>query len=98
MDISGWEFKNILEGIMMLSFGVSWPLAIRKTLRAKSAKGKSRSFMAMILTGYLCGIISKFCGAGPIAWGLVAIYSLNVVLVAVDLALTLVYSARENNA
>ena len=51
---------KILEAMMIIGFGVSWPFAIYKSWKSKSTKGKSIVFMICIFVGYICGIISKF--------------------------------------
>mgnify|MGYP000048568313 CR=1 FL=1 len=50
---------SILESIMILCFGISWPMSIIRSIRSKSTKGKSLLFMCFIASGYVCGIISK---------------------------------------
>ena len=54
------EAASILETLMILSFGISWPLSIIKSIRSKSTQGKSLLFMLFIFFGYICGILSKF--------------------------------------
>lgn len=51
--------SEILETLMILGFGISWPLSIIKSYRSRSTKGKSVLFMCFIVFGYICGIISK---------------------------------------
>lgn len=53
------ELASVLESLMILSFGVSWPINVYKAIRSRSAKGKSILFDYLILTGYICGIASK---------------------------------------
>lgn len=53
------HLSSVLEAIMIISFGVSWPLSIIKSWRSRSTKGKSVWFMSFIVFGYLCGIVSK---------------------------------------
>ncbi len=50
---------EIFETIMILGFGVSWPLSIIRSYRSRSTKGKSLLFMCFIALGYVAGIISK---------------------------------------
>ena len=50
---------DILETIMIISFGLSWPLSIYKSYTSRSTKGKSLQFMIFIEIGYVCGIIAK---------------------------------------
>ena len=40
---------EILEMMMVLSFGFSWPISIIKTLRSKTAAGKSPVFIGLIV-------------------------------------------------
>ena len=54
------DLASIFETLMIVSFGVSWPINVSKSLRSRSAKGKSIMFDYLILAGYICGLISKF--------------------------------------
>ncbi len=77
--------SEILEMIMIISFGVSWPISILRSLRARSAKGKSLLFMFFICLGYFCGIAAKTIkGDFNIAY---FFYYLNVTMVMIDVAL-----------
>lgn len=51
--------SEILEIIMMLCFGISWPINIYKSYKIRSTKGKSAVFLCFILIGYIAGITSK---------------------------------------
>ena len=44
---------EILEIIMILCFGASWPFNVAKSYRARTAKGKSLLFLILIEVGYL---------------------------------------------
>lgn len=50
---------NILEVIMLLCFGASWPINLYKALKARTAKGNSLAFYFLVELGYICGILSK---------------------------------------
>lgn len=50
---------SIFETVMIICFGLSWPLSIVRSYRSRSTKGKSLFFMCFILIGYISGIISK---------------------------------------
>lgn len=50
---------EVLETLMIISFGVSWPLSIYRSYTSRSTQGKSVLFLFCIATGYVCGIISK---------------------------------------
>lgn len=83
---------EILEIIMIVSFGASWPLNVMKSWRARTTKGKSLPFLCLILFGYVAGIASKFVNETYMAafaskWYVLFFYVLNFVMVAIDLAL-----------
>lgn len=50
---------NFLEVLMVVCFGVSWPLNIRKAWHARTARGSSVLFYFFIWIGYVFGIGSK---------------------------------------
>ena len=50
---------QLFEAMMLICFGISWPLSIIRSYRSRSTKGKSLLFMCFIAFGYVCGIISK---------------------------------------
>lgn len=54
------SMASVFETIMIISFGISWPLSIIRSIRSKSTQGKSLLFMIFIVFGYVCGLIAKF--------------------------------------
>lgn len=44
---------------MLLCFGASWPFSIAKTLRTGRTEGKSLVFLALVMLGYLFGLVHK---------------------------------------
>ena len=50
---------EVLEVIMIVSFGASWPLNVLKSYKARTTKGKSLAFLLLIFFGYIAGIVSK---------------------------------------
>ena len=54
------DIASIFETLMIISFGISWPVNVSKAVRSRSTKGKSIMFDYFILAGYICGLISKF--------------------------------------
>ena len=52
--------SEILEVVMIVSFGASWPMNVLKSWRARTTKGKSLAFLCLILFGYIAGITGKF--------------------------------------
>lgn len=78
--------SEILEIIMVVSFGISWPLNVIKSYQARSTKGKSLWFLVLIFFGYICGIASKLT-ADSYKWYVLFFYILNFVMVGIDLML-----------
>lgn len=83
---------EILEIIMLLCFGASWPLNVIKAYRARTAKGKSLPFLILIIVGYLAGITAKFVSDAYMAsiaekWYVLFFYFLNLLMVCLDLAM-----------
>ena len=84
--------SEILEIIMIVSFGASWPLNVIKSYKARTTKGKSLPFLLLILFGYVAGITSKLVNETYMAsigqkWYVLFFYVLNFVMVAADLCL-----------
>lgn len=84
---------EILEMMMVLSFGLSWPISIIKTLKSKTAAGKSPIFIGLIVFGYVCGIIGKIISEN-ITYVFV-FYCINLVMTSFDLGLNLYYRNKE---
>ena len=84
--------SEILEIVMVVSFGASWPLNVMKSYRARTAKGKSLSFLCLIFFGYIAGIASKLVNEAYMAsfaskWYVLIFYFINLLMVSADLAL-----------
>ncbi len=77
--------SELFEAFMVISFGISWPISIRKSFTSRTTKGKSLVFMLFILFGYACGIVSKLL-KDNLTYVFV-FYVLNFVMVAIDLCL-----------
>lgn len=78
--------EEILEIIMVVSFGMSWPLNVLKSYRARTTKGKSLPFLVLIFAGYICGIASKLT-AESYKWYVLFFYVLNLLMEGADLIL-----------
>ena len=75
---------GIFEFLMLCCFGFSWPFSIAKSLKSKSAKGKSLGFMLLVEVGYVFGIIHKVLYSyNWVIWAYVVLF----LVVAVDIAL-----------
>ncbi len=83
---------DLLEIIMIVSFGVSWPFNVIKSYKTKTTKGKSLSFLLLIFFGYISGIASKFVNPEYMQsisekWYVLFFYFLNLIMVGLDLCL-----------
>ena len=83
---------EILEIVMVVSFGCSWPLNVMKSYKARSTKGKSLGFLCLIFFGYIAGIASKLMNPAYMAnfatkWYVLFFYVLNFTMVGVDVVL-----------
>ena len=85
------SIPEILEFLMILSFGISWPLKVYRSYKSRTAKGNSVTFTIFIALGYVCGIISKII---LISQGSITPYSLafimywpNIIFVTADIIL-----------
>ena len=76
------------EITMLVCFGFSWPLAIYKTLKAKSAQGKSVPFLYLVIIGYLAGCLHKIFYNFD---GVFFLYTFNGLMVVFDLIMTYYY-------
>ena len=80
------EFYELMEIAMIVAFGCSWPMNVIKSYKARTAKGKSLTFLILVLFGYICGITGKLI-APSFKWYVLFFYVLNFVMVSVDLAM-----------
>lgn len=83
---------ELLEIIMIVCFGASWPMNVIKSWRSGTAKGKSLAFLCLIFVGYIAGIASKFLNKAYMAqigekWYVLFFYFLNLIMVGADLCL-----------
>lgn len=103
------EIGNLCEAVMILCFGLSWPISIRKSWISRTAKGKSLFFEVFIWIGYVFGIARKVLqwstATEPLGWLFYlgwAFYVLNIVEITIDMLLYFrnvkLDRARENTA
>ena len=78
---------QIFEMLMLICFGLSWPFNLSKSLRSRTAKGKSIGFEIVVLVGYSFGLAGKFIDDN-LSY-VVAFYILDLAMVSTDLFLTL---------
>ncbi len=76
---------QIFELIMLICFGLSWPISVYKSITCRSTQGKSLAFMLAIIIGYICGIAGKIAG-GELNY-VITLYLINLLFVSADLVL-----------
>ena len=52
---------EILETLMIISFGISWPLNILKSYRSRTTKGKSLPLRCSSSSAISAALFPKFC-------------------------------------
>lgn len=75
---------SIFEALMMIGFGLAWPFNIYRSIKTKTAAGKSFLFMFTIEIAYICGIIHKVLYSFDLVLWL---YVLNFLMVFTDILL-----------
>ena len=92
---------KVLEAVMLILFGISWPFNLLKSINTKSTKGKSLLFLILIDLGYIAGITSKFFSTTFVwetDWWVFAIYVINFLFVTADLVMYFINKSREKEA
>lgn len=75
---------SIFEIIMLACFGAAWPFSIYKSYTSRSTRGKSSTFLVILIVGYVAGILHKiFYNYDMVIY----LYILNLIMVSIDLAL-----------
>ena len=91
------DLAKILETVMLVCFGAAWPLAIYKSWKTRTAKGKSICFLFVILIGYVAGIWKVVLMNGKTSLLLLP-YLLNFVMVSVEILFYFRNSALDREA
>ena len=87
---------QILETIMLVCFGFSWPVNLIKSIRAKTAKSTSLFFIVLITLGYVAGIAAKIVSK-QINYVLIA-YVVNIIFVLLNLAVYFINRKHDKNS
>ena len=74
---------GIFELIMLICFGLSWPISVYKSIKSKSTKGKSVFFIFAVIIGYISGIVGKIVN-DSVNYVLI-LYCINLFIVSLDL-------------
>ena len=72
---------SIFEIIMLVCFGIAWPISIYKGLKTRKTAGKSLGFLVVVLLGYVAGILHKALYSPD---GVMYLYLLNALMVLAD--------------
>jgi hypothetical protein len=83
---------SIFEAIMLICFGLAWPVNIYKSLKSRTTKGKSVAFLMAVQLGYVSGIINKILYSRDIV---MVLYIINLIMVSIDVGIYFVNRARE---
>jgi hypothetical protein len=83
---------SILEVLMIICFGLAWPVNLYNSVKSRSTKGKNLLFMSFILLAYVFGILHKLLAAAD---GAVYFYIVNEAMVVADFAVYFVNRRRE---
>lgn len=87
-------FISIMETMMVILFGISWPINIIKAWKARTAKGTSVLFYFFIWLGYIFALIGKFAlikeNAGipwynTVHWYVMFFYFVNIIMVTIGI-------------
>ncbi len=91
---------KVLEAIMIILFGISWPFNLMKSIKSKTTKGKSLLFLILVDVGYIAGITSKFFSTTFVwatDWWIFMIYVINFSFVTADLIVYFINKSREKS-
>lgn len=84
---------NLLEALMIICFGLSWPISIYRSWTSRTAKGKSLFFEIFLWIGYAFGIARKIiltCEGSGHDWMFYLsfiFYVLNMAEITIDICL-----------
>ncbi len=88
--------QQFFEALMLLCFGLSWPVNLVKSIKARTAKNTSLFFIILILTGYIAGITSKLISK-TINY-VFCLYVINLVVVSANLVVYFLNKKRDENS
>ena len=83
------DIVQLCEILMLVAFGVSWPFNITRSVRSRTAKGKSVHFEFIVIAGYICGLVAKFitfAQTGKLAYS-TWFYFADIAMVSIDICL-----------
>lgn len=72
----------IFETVMLVCFGLSWPINVIKAYKSRTTKGTSLQFIFLIIIGYFAGITAKIVN-GQFNYVFI-VYIINLLIVTFD--------------
>lgn len=75
--------SSFFETIMLICFGLSWPINVIKAYRARTAAATSLPFILLIFTGYIAGISAKILSQQT--GYVLVVYLLNLAIVTLNI-------------
>ena len=91
---------ELLEIVMLICFGASWPISVAKSWKARTAKGKSVVFEFIVIFGYLVGLLGKlitYSRTGGWAYS-IWFYFADIAMVTIDIVLYFRNTALDRRA
>ena len=82
---------SLFEVLMLICFGLSWPISIYKSWHTRKVSGKSPVFMTVVIIGYASGMAHKILYSRD--W-VIYLYLLNMIMVSLDLLLYFRYTGK----
>jgi len=89
-------FASVMEMMMVVLFGLSWPINIVKAWKSKSVKGTSVLFYSFIWLGYIFALAGKFAliannAPNPwyetVHWYVMFFYFVNIAMVTLGIVI-----------
>lgn len=87
---------EFLEALMLICFGLSWPISVIKNIKSRTAKNMSLRFILLIIFGYISGIIAKIY-TGAINYVLI-VYFINLIAVSMNVVVYFVNKKLDKKA
>ncbi|QTX33056.1 hypothetical protein KAR29_03900 [Aminithiophilus ramosus] len=77
---------ELFEAVMIVCFGLAWPVSVYKSYVSRSTKGKSVFFLLIVLVGYVAGMIHVFLDYPGLSY-LNGLYIVNTMMIVADILL-----------
>lgn len=87
---------EIFESLMLICFGLSWPMSVLKNIKARTAKNMSLPFILLICSGYIAGITAKII-THNMSYVLI-VYVLNLLIVSANIVIYFINKRRDKKA